>query len=273
MIRGEVRDIKLLLPRDTKIDVVFHEAAIASVPLSVNDPMLVHDVNVNMSLELMNHCVSSGIRKFIFASSAAVYGVLGRSRAEETMPCKPASPYGAGKLAIENYLHAYHEAYGLEPVLLRYFNIFGPRQKFGDYSGVITIFARSLLGGLAPTIRGDGTQTRDFVNVKDIVQANILAMGSARAIGEVFNVATGRSASIMKLYKVLNDLTGNNAGYKTAPRGPGDVKNGNASIVKIKRVLGYKPRVSLRSGLAELLDHMREFDIKKQSPAPEILEA
>jgi nucleoside-diphosphate-sugar epimerase len=271
VVRGEIRDVKRLMPRDAKVDVVFHEAAIASVPRSVNDPMFVHDINVNMSLDLMNYCVAGGIRKFIFASSAAVYGFLGQESARETMACRPASPYGAGKLAIENYLHSYQEAYGLAPVLLRYFNIYGPRQKFSDYSGVITIFGRSLLSGLSPTIRGDGRQTRDFVNVKDVVQANMLAMDSESAIGEVFNVATGKSISILRLYGILNDLTGKDLKYKTAPSSPGDVKRGDASIDKIKRILGYKPRVTLKNGLAELLEYMKETEMK--SAPPPILEA
>ncbi len=268
VIKGEVRDVSRLMARDSNVDIVFHEAAIASVPRSVNDPMFVHDVNVNMSLDLMNYCVANGIRKFIFASSAAVYGVLSSERASETIAPRPASPYGAGKLAIENYLHAYHESYGLEPVLLRYFNIYGPRQKFSNYSGVITIFARSLLEGLPPTIKGDGTQTRDFVNVKDIVQANILAMESEEAVGEVLNVATGKSTSILELYGILDELVGKNIKYKTAPSSPGDVMNGNASIEKITRVLGYQPRVTLRKGLSELLE-----SIKSEATAPSILEA
>ena len=126
-VAGDAREVEVLL-RDINIDIVFHEAAIASVPKSVSRPMLVHDVNVNVTLQLLNYCVKAGVKRFIFASSAAVYGVL-EGKASEDMICRPNSPYGAGKLAIEDYLHAYRQSYGLETVMLRYFNVYGRRQR------------------------------------------------------------------------------------------------------------------------------------------------
>lgn len=266
VIRGGLREALSNLPKKLRIDVVFHEAAIASVPRSVQDPAGVHDVNVNMSLDLMNYCVKNGIRRFVFASSAAVYGVLGSRVAEETIVCEPASPYGAGKLSIEDYLHAYRRTFGLEPVMLRYFNIFGPRQKFSDYSGVITIFAQRMLAGLPVTIMGDGCQTRDFVNVRDIVEANILAMESDEAVGQVFNVASGRSITILELYETLKQVVGKEIGYEFAPARPGDVKDGRASIKKIQNILGYEPHVTLADGLDELVNQIR-----RDSDTPRIL--
>ena len=267
ILRGDVREILGLLPQTIGIDVVFHEAAIASVPRSVNDPEGVHDVNVNMTLELMNFCVRRGIKRFVFASSAAVYGKLGSDAAVETRFCRPASPYGAGKLAIENYLQAYEETFGLEPVMLRYFNIFGPRQRMSDYSGVITIFVQNMLEGIQPTVMGDGMQTRDFVNVRDIVQANILAMESKNAVGEIFNVATGNTTTIIQLYDTLKEIIGDNVGYKFAPARVGDVKDGKASIDKIRSALGYEPRITLRDGLIELVNYMQQ---KRLSSTPAV---
>ena len=193
IVVGDGRKIRELLADVHDVDILYHEAAIANVLRSVRDPMVVHDVNVNMSLEIMNFCREREIRRMVFASSAAVYGILGETKASEDLVAHPSSPYGASKLAIEDYLHAYKTTYGLEPVMLRYFNVFGPRQVVSDYSGVITRFINQLLQRNPVTIYGDGHQTRDFVNVKDIVQANMLAMDEDAAVGQVFNVASGQA--------------------------------------------------------------------------------
>lgn len=260
ILRGDLTYAVNLLPKEAKIDVVFHEAAIASVPRSVSEPYFVHEVNVSKSISLMDFCTRKKIRRFVFASSAAVYGILGRQSAVESYMCKPASPYGAGKLAVENYLHAYARTFGLEPVILRYFNIFGPRQRMNDYSGVITIFAERMLAGLPVVILGDGKQTRDFVHVKDIVQANMLAMESDKAVGEIFNVATGSPSTILDLYDKMKGLIGRDIKLEFASPRPGDVKDGNASIDKIRHVLGYRPRTSLGAGLSELIQYMGELE-------------
>jgi UDP-glucose 4-epimerase len=256
---GDIRSMAELLRGAGDVDVVFHEAAIASVPISVEDPMRVHDTNVNATLEVLNFCLSAKVRRVVFASSAAVYGVVDGIPASEDMLCHPSSPYGASKLAVEDYLSAYHNTYGLETVALRYFNVFGPRQAFNNgYSGVITVFANRLLGGLSPTIFGDGGQTRDFVSVSDIVQANLLAAESPAAVGHSFNVATGRSVSIIELLRCLESVAGSqNIAPTFAPTRPGDVRSGSASIVKIRAALGYEPRVPLREGLAALMEHVR----------------
>jgi len=256
---GDVRQVAQLLHGAGEVDVVFHEAAIASVPLSVQQPMQVHETNVNATLELMNFCLSAKVRRLVFASSAAVYGILNGKIASEEGFCRPSSPYGASKLAVEDYLSAYHETYGLETVALRYFNVYGPRQAFNnDYSGVITIFVNQLLRGSSPTIFGDGRQTRDFVNVGDIVQANLLAAESPAAVGERFNVASGRSVSIIELLESLESVVGSNGIRPTfAPPRPGDVRSGSGSIERITSVLGYRPRVHLREGLAALVDQIR----------------
>lgn len=259
---GDAREVEALM-QDANIDVIFHEAAIASVPKSVSHPMLVHDVNVNMTLQLLNYSVKAGVKRFVFASSAAVYGIL-EGRAEEGMACRPNSPYGAGKLSVENYLHAYRRTYGLETVMLRYFNVYGRRQRYSDYSGVITVFINKLLDGERPTIYGDGLQVRDFVHIEDIVQANMLAMESANAVGEMFNVASGRATSILELVKIVRDLVGA-AGidHQFAPARPGDMKLGLATIDKIRAVLGYDPKVQMQQGLQSVIESISKLQVAK----------
>jgi UDP-glucose 4-epimerase len=258
VIRAELRDVNSALREVRDIDVVFHEAAIASVPKSVSDPIAVHDVNVNMTLELLDYCRHHGIKKFIFASSAAVYGVYEKVVAREELTCTPASPYAASKLAVESYLHSYYKTYGLEPVILRYFNVYGPRQLQSDYSGVINIFIKKLLRGEPPVIYGDGNQTRDFVHVKDVVQANLLAMDSS-VIGEPLNVASGSSVSIMELFQLLKSIIGaKEIEPHFGPSLPGDPRYGFASLEKTAKRLGYLPRVSIREGLADLVDYFKQ---------------
>lgn len=267
VVIADGRTIKRALADVEQVDVLYHEAAIANVLKSVKEPMLVHDVNVNMTLEIMNFCVAKKIRRIVFASSAAVYGMLGDLRAREDMVCRPSSPYGASKLAVEDYLHAYQNTYGLEPVILRYFNVFGPRQAKSDYSGVITLFVDALLHNKPVTIFGDGRQVRDFVNVKDIVQANMLAIDTDLGVGEEFNVATGHSTSIIQLLETLKAVTGHrDLQHSFAPPRSGDVRFGMASTGKIESVLRYSPRVSIKDGLAELFEHTAaklEIQIKK----------
>jgi UDP-glucose 4-epimerase len=253
---GDGRRMDRLLADVDGIDVLFHEAAIANVLKSVREPMVVHDVNVNMTLEVMNFCLAKKIRRFVFASSAAVYGAIGDVKASEDLLCHPSSPYGASKMCMENYLHAYRNTYGLEPVMLRYFNVFGPRQAQSDYSGVITLFVNAVLRRQQVTVYGDGRQVRDFVNVKDIVQANMLAMEEDAAVGEVFNVASGRSTSILQLLEALKSMSDSRDVQHTfAPARPGDVRFGMSSIQKIERTLRYRPTVTIEKGLQELLHH------------------
>ncbi|MHB8566838.1 MAG: SDR family NAD(P)-dependent oxidoreductase [Nitrososphaerales archaeon] len=254
IVVGDIKEIKHVLRDIDGVDTVFHEAAIVSVPRSVHDPMLVHDVNVNGTLEVMNFCVSKHVRRFVFASSASVYGIVNGPYASEELICAPSSPYGASKFAVEAYISAFYRTYGLEGVMLRYFNVYGPRQKNGDYSGVITVLTNNLLQGKRPVIYGDGLQTRDFVNVKDIVQANMLAMESEVSAGETFNVASGNSTSVLQLFEKLRTLTETrDIQHRFAPPRPGDVARGAASIAKIKNVLGYAPSIDLNDGLNELV--------------------
>jgi UDP-glucose 4-epimerase len=264
---------KILNNQVDKIDIVFHEAAIVSVSKSVSDPMLIHDINVTRTLMLMNFCVKNNVKRFIFASSAAIYGSAPNNYLSEDSLCIPSSPYGASKLSIENYLHAYSKTYGLESVILRYFNVFGPRQKYdSDYSGVITVFINKLLNRETPVIFGDGKQTRDFVHIKDIVQANILAMDSNDAAGGTFNISSGRATSILELLKILKALTGAQdiQTHFTSQR-PGDIVSSVASINKARSSLKYSPRISMIEGLAETVSYIiKEKEITHNVVHPEI---
>ncbi|HJS82800.1 MAG TPA: NAD-dependent epimerase/dehydratase family protein [Nitrososphaera sp.] len=263
-ILGDAREVDSLL-RGINIDIVFHEAAIASVPKSVSHPILVHDVNVNMTLNILNYCVKAGVKRLVFASSAAVYGII-EGRAVEDMVCRPNSPYGASKLSVEDYLHAYHHSYGLETVALRYFNVYGKRQRYSDYSGVITVFANKILDGEKPTIFGDGEQVRDFVHVQDIVQANMLAMESQVAVGESFNVASGKATSIMELSKIIKNLVGSSdLENNFAPARAGDMKLGLASIDRIKASLGYSPKIVMQQGLVEVIQSLNKPQVARIS--------
>lgn len=257
VIIGDAKNIGKLMSGISDIDVVFHEAAIASITRSISEPMVVHDVNVNMSLEIMNFCVANKVRRLVFASSAAVYGII-KGKASEESVCRPYSPYGATKLAVEDYLSAYYHTYGLETVALRYFNVFGPRQKLNDYSGVITIFINQLMNKQTPTIFGDGLQTRDFINVKDIVQANMLCMDSKNAAGEMFNVATGKPTSILELLLTIKSITGTEKiSHKFDPPRPGDVKFGLANAEKIMKTIGFAPKITVSGGLADVVKHIQ----------------
>lgn len=257
---SSIKDVtKLLEDIGSNIDVVFHNAAIASVAKSVQNPTIVNDVNVTMTLELMNFCVNKGIKRFIFASSAAVYGLMGKFPASEEQLCKPLSPYGASKLAIENYIHAYGKTYGLGTVVLRYFNIYGPRQKNNDYSGVITIFINKMLRSEKPIIYGDGLQVRDFINVRDIARANMLSMESKNAEGRIFNVASGIPLTILQILETIKVLSGQQkVKHSYAPPREGDMGFALASIKKIQDSLGFVPKVSLQDGLKEVIEITRK---------------
>lgn len=255
---GDAKNIEHFLFDVNDIDVVFHQSAITSIQRSINDPMIVHDANVNTTLNVMNYCVSKNIKKFIFASSAAVYGKLENQKASEEFVCWPFSPYGASKLAVEDYLKAYQLTYELEPVILRYFNVYGPRQLMNDYSGVITIFINQLLSGESPTIFGDGSQVRDFIHVRDIVHANMLAMENENATGKIFNVATGNSMSVLELLKTLKEITKTeNIKHKFEPPRGGDVKISLAENDKIKNTLSFSPTISSFEGLEQLVEYSR----------------
>jgi len=254
-VQGDVRNKNMVRRVVKDVEAVFNDAAVVSVPRSMEDPLLANEVNVTGTLNLLKVSLDSGVKRFIQASSASIYGNTKTLPIKEDLPPKPISPYAVSELAAENYVRVFCKAYGLETVCLRYFNVYGPRQTYSPYSGVITIFVNQLLQNQSPTIFGDGRQTRDFVYVEDVVNANMLALTKREATGEVFNIATGTATTINKLVENLLEIMGKK-GLKPVhkdPR-PGDIRHSYASIEKAGKILGYKPVFTLKEGLTKLVE-------------------
>ena len=229
-MKGDIRDQVLVKKVMQGVDVVFHEAALVSVPLSIQDPLLANEINISGTVNLLKAASDSGVKRFVYASSAAVYSESQIPEKKETENSSPKTPYGVTKLADELYAKSFHQLYGLETVGLRYFNIYGPRQSCNlnaQYGGVIIIFLNRLLKELSPIIYGDGEQTRDFVNIHDIIQANMLAMKSPNAPGESFNIGSGTQITVNHVAKTLKDfLKKSNIENEYVDARPGDVKHG-----------------------------------------------
>jgi len=255
LVKGDIRNFEAIRKAVKDIDLVFHEAALVSVVRSVENPILTNEVNVAGSLNLLKACLDAGVKRLIYASSSAVYGESQTLPRREDSPPQPISPYAVSKLTAENYVNVFHKVYGLESVCLRYFNVYGPRQAYGPYTGVITLFINRIMDNKPPIIYGDGEQTRDFTNVQDVVEANFSAIMNTRATGEVLNVATGRATSVNELASTLLRVMGkpNLKPIYQSPR-PGDVKQSYADISKARQILDYEPKVGLKEGLKELVD-------------------
>lgn len=252
-VRGDIRDFGFVKSLVKGVDAVFHQAAIVSVPQSLENPILVNDVNVNGTLNLLWASVDSDVKRFVYASSCAVYGEAEHFPITEDSRLRPISPYGVSKLSAENYVRVFHKVFGLETVCLRYFNVFGPRQAVGDYSGVITQFMNRVAKNLNLVVFGDGEQTRDFVHVNDIVEANMLALDTKRIAGEAFNIGTGKATTINQLADTLLQVI-NKTRLKVMHSKPlkGDIKHSVADISKAKTKLHYYPKISLKEGLKDL---------------------
>ncbi len=238
-----------------RFDVVNHHAAQVSVARSVADPVGDARTNILGSLALLGFAVRSGVRRFIFASSCAVYGQADRRPTPESAPAEPRSPYGLAKRVVEDYLRLYRELTGLEWVALRYANVYGPRAKPHTEAGVVTVFATAMLRGERPTIFGDGRQTRDFVHIDDVVTANLLALDRGEG---VINVGTGRETSILELYRMLAGIIGFEAPPAFGPLRPGEVRFSSLDPGRAYRVLGWQPRVELLAGLSQVVKTFRE---------------
>ena len=255
LLRGSIASSAACRTACEGVEAVFHEAALVSVPRSFEEPLLSYEVNVLGTLRLLEAASRSGVRAFLSASSSAVYGESLALPKREDMPPEPLSPYASGKLAGEHLLRVWGRAYGLRTVALRYFNVFGPRQRDDNpYTGVIALFARALIEGRPATIHGDGEQTRDFTYVENVVHANLLALEKDLEPGAVINVGGGDRISILALYRALADLAGSRVEPVHAPLRPGDVRDSLASLERARTWLGYEPRIGWREGLAATLD-------------------
>lgn len=256
-IVGDIRDKKTVETALKDIEVVFHQAAKVSVPMSVKDPLLVMDVNTMGSVTLLDGCRRGDINKIVVASSSSVYGDTPILPKDETMPTLPLSPYAVSKLSEETLAMAFHSTYGLNSTALRYFNVYGPRQRGGSYAGVMYIFISKALQNEPLPIEGDGQQSRDFTFIDDVVVCNILAADSSKSGGNVYNVGGGGRITIDKLADEIIVATDSTSTKRFIDPRPGDVRNSLASLVKVNADLGYSPKWNIGRGLAKTVDWMK----------------
>lgn len=253
-----ITDLDAIAPLFAGVDYVFHQAALPSVPRSVDNPLETHENCVTGTLNVLIAARQAGVRRVIYAASSSAYGDAEGEYKVETMPPCPISPYGAAKLAGELYCQSFTAVYGLETVCLRYFNVFGPRQDpTSQYAAVIPLFITAMLEGASPTIHGDGTQSRDFTFIDNVVHGNLLACRAPDASGQVMNLATGGQINLLELVAKINQLLGTAiAPVHSEPR-PGDILHSRASIERARNLLDYAPVVDFDSGLSRTLEWYR----------------
>ncbi|MEW5981914.1 MAG: SDR family oxidoreductase [Acidobacteriota bacterium] len=257
-IEGDLAQPSVARQAVADVDYVLHQAAIPSVPRSVADPVTCHRANVDGTLNVLVAAREAGVRRIVFAGSSSVYGDTPVLPKREDMMPNPLSPYALQKVIGEQYGVLFHKLYGLEFTSIRYFNVFGPRQDpTSPYSGVISVFAQALVDRRAPTIHGNGEQTRDFTYVANVVDGVLRAATATGVAGEVINVATGGRVSLNELYQTLGALAGVAAAPVHGPVRAGDVRHSQADITKAGRLLGYEPAVSFEQGLAVTLEWYR----------------
>lgn len=256
-IQGSITDPVALSKSISGVETVFHLAAIASVQASVENPMATHEVGTTGTLLVLEACRQAGVKRLVFAGSSSAYGRPDSEFQTESTPLEPLSPYAASKLAGEMYCRAFAHSYPLETVILRFFNVFGPRQRpDSPYSGVIALFAKALTEGRIPTVFGDGKQTRDFVYVGDVVRCLGFAAQKPGVSGQVFHVGTGRGTDLWQLISALNHTLGTDISPKLAPARAGDVRHSCANIEKTSKYLDWSPMWSLEDGLAKTMTWM-----------------
>jgi nucleoside-diphosphate-sugar epimerase len=255
-IKGDLNDDAALLRAIDGVDIVFHQAALPSVPRSVENPLETHQACVNGTFNVLVKAKDAGVKRLVYAASSSAYGDQEVTPKVETMRPEPLSPYAAAKLTGEYYCRVFNEVYGLQTISLRYFNVFGPRQNPSSaYSGVISRFIDSLMKGQNPVIYGDGEQTRDFTYISNVVDANINAAQTSDGIGEVINTANGEKVSLNELLDVLKKITGQtslDADYFDARTG--DVKHSQADNTRAKQWIGYRKLVGLEEGLRNTIE-------------------
>jgi len=250
VLRGDIRDGAIVNAATRGVDIVFHEAALGSVPRSVADPLTTHEVNMTGTLNVLLAARDASVKRVVYASSSSVYGETPVLPKKEDMTPQPLSPYALSKLVGEHYASVFKHVYGFEIVALRYFNIFGPRQDpESQYAAVIPRFITALLEGKPPVVYGDGLQSRDFTYVDNVVEANVLASEADNAAGKAFNVACGGRYTLLELLAKLKEILGSEIEpIHEAPRA-GDVKDSQASIEAAERALGYRVKVGFDEGL------------------------
>ncbi|HID61109.1 MAG TPA: SDR family NAD(P)-dependent oxidoreductase [Hadesarchaea archaeon] len=253
-IEGDIRDTKAIQRSLAGVKAVIHEAALASVPQSIREPELFHAVNVGGTLSLLRASLETGVKRFVLASTSAVYGDPNRLPTTEEAPPSPLSPYARTKLLAENHCREFNLK-GLSTVCLRYFNVYGPRQSHGEHGGIMTKFIGCVREGQPPIIYGDGEQGRDFVYVGDVAEATVLALEKSGAAGETINVGTGEMTTINELWGLFTRLTGKTHLKPVyEPARPGEVYRSQADTSKARKLLGFEPSVTLEEGVKRLLE-------------------
>jgi UDP-glucose 4-epimerase len=258
LVEGDVRDPAMVEECATGCEVVFHQAAIVSVPYSVEHPQESHDVNIQGTINVLQAARKARTRRVVFASSAAIYGEEPTLPKVETMRAEPMSPYGVEKITGEHYLATWSKLFQVETVALRYFNVFGPRQDpRSPYSGVISIFVDRIMGGRPITFFGDGSQCRDFVYVDNVVDANLLAATREGVSGRAYNVACGRRTTLIELASLIERAAERRVQRSFSEPRPGDIKESVADIARARTELGYAPAVDVEEGLKRLVHWVR----------------
>ena len=266
-VQGSVADEQVLKRAIDGVELVFHEAAIPSVPRSVENPRQTHAASVDSTFALLLAAKKNRVRRLVYAASSSAYGDQPTLPKVESMLPEPLSPYAVAKLVGEQYCQVFTRVYGLETLSLRYFNVFGPRQDpSSQYSGVISRFISALLGGGQPVIYGDGEQSRDFTYIQNVVDANLKAAETTKGIGQVINVANGERITLNQLLKELKTLTGKEdvSAQYFDPR-PGDVKHSLADISRARNFLDFEPGVDLRTGLKRTMEWWQNSRFAKPS--------
>jgi nucleoside-diphosphate-sugar epimerase len=257
-IEGDLANVEVAQRAVAGVDFVLHQAAIPSVPRSVQDPITSNRANIDASLNVLVAARDAGVRRVVYAGSSSAYGNTPTLPKVETMPTAPLSPYALQKLVAEQYCQMFTQLYGLETVTIRYFNVFGPRQDpSSPYSGVISLFINALCDRRQPTIYGDGEQTRDFTYVANVVDGVLRACHAQGASGEVINVATGGRISLNQLFRTVRDLVGAKIEPIYSDTRAGDVRDSQADISKARRLLGYEPVVTFEEGLEKTVEWHR----------------
>lgn len=255
LMEGDIRDRAVLEKALRDIDYVLHQAALRSVPKSVDDPFTTNDINISGTLNLLAASREAKVKRLVYASSSSVYGDARQFPQSESQPTAPVSPYGVSKLAAENYCVAFTRVFALETVSLRYFNVFGPRQNpESKYSAVIPAFISRMLKGEGPIVEWDGRQSRDFTYVGNVVEANLNACNASGISGEIINVACGKSTSVIEIVRRLNAILAAPIEPEYAPKRSGDVRKTYADIGKMRRLLKIKKSVQFEEGLQMTVD-------------------
>jgi UDP-glucose 4-epimerase len=268
LIDGDITDLETVRKALAGVEVVFHQAALASVPRSVANPLATHRVCVDGTLHILLAARDARVRRVVYAASSSAYGNSARLPKSESDPTSPLSPYAVAKLAGEHYCAAFSEVYNLETVRLRYFNVFGPRQSpDSPYAAVIPLFIQALTGRKAPVIHGDGQQSRDFTYVADVVRANLLAAEAPGVSGRVYNVACGRRTTLLELVSHLNELLGTQIAPRHVVARLGDVRHSQADIERARTELNYRPTTDVPSGLRECVSWWQKRTASRQTAA------